>query len=214
MTHTLAPLLCTVDGRATTTSRDVAAYFGKRHDHVLTLIRQRMAEAGEWGVPNFRDTPYIDPQNGQSYPMFTLSKDGFTFLAQKFSGKKAVQFQLAYINAFNAMEAALHSQPATALPPAPKPSYMQEAWFTILHQQATLMLRCALARALQVSPVTVSQVLNGTGKYGSGQCSTARMAQRVLYVFTKRPGCARPAQPRTARLAPARHAFGVQASLI
>ena len=87
----------------TTDSRKVAAVFGKRHDDVMRAIRKRVAEAGDWGVRNFTETPYSDPQNGQTYPMFNMTKDGFIFVAQKFSGTKAVQFQIAYIEAFNDM---------------------------------------------------------------------------------------------------------------
>jgi RecG-like helicase len=40
-------------------------------------------------------------------PCFTITRDGFTFLAMGFTGKKAAQFKEAYINAFNQMEQAL-----------------------------------------------------------------------------------------------------------
>lgn len=99
------------DGESMTTdSRKVAAVFGKQHRHVLEVIRKRLADAGAWGVPNFRLTHYVDPQNGQTYPTYEMTKDGFTFLVQKFSGKKAVQFQIAYIEAFNAMAEQIKNQ--------------------------------------------------------------------------------------------------------
>lgn len=101
----LLPDLVTLDmGRPVTTSLKVAKVFGKRHDDVLRAIRKRVHEAGEWGVRNFTETPYIDAQNGQTYPMFVMTKNGFVFLAQKFSGRKAVAFQIDYIEQFDAME--------------------------------------------------------------------------------------------------------------
>jgi len=87
-----------------TDSRKVAVVHGKRHDDVLRLIRNRIAEAGEWGVRNFTDTPYIGT-SGETYPMFTMTKDGYAFLVGKMTGKKVVEHQIAYIEAFNAMAA-------------------------------------------------------------------------------------------------------------
>jgi hypothetical protein len=43
--------------------------------------------------------------------MYNITRDGFTLLAMGFTGKAAMQFKLAYIEAFNRMEAEL-SQPA------------------------------------------------------------------------------------------------------
>ena len=41
--------------------------------------------------------------------MFTMTKDGFSFLVMGYTGKKAAQFKEAYINAFNKMEAEIRS---------------------------------------------------------------------------------------------------------
>lgn len=93
----------------TTDSLKVAAVHGKRHDNVISLIRKRIAEAGEWGVLNFKETPYIGA-NGETYAMFTMTKTGYAFLAFKMTGKKAVEHQIAYITAFEAMEAYIKNQ--------------------------------------------------------------------------------------------------------
>jgi hypothetical protein len=63
------------------------------------------------------------------------------------------------------------------------PSYMGEAWFAILRHQAGCTMHRALARALQIHESTLSQVLNGSGYYGAGRCSTDRIARRVMRVF-------------------------------
>lgn len=106
----VTPTVSIINDQAVTTSKAIAEFFHKRHDNVLSAIRKRVIEAGEWGVLNFKETPYIDEQNGQTYSMFTVTKDGFTFLVQKFTGKKAVQYQIAYIEQFNIMERELKSQ--------------------------------------------------------------------------------------------------------
>jgi len=96
-----------IDGVPTTTTHDIAVAFGKRHDHVVTIVRQRMADAGEWGIRNFTDTPYINPQNGQTYPVIQMTEKGFMFVVQKFTGKKAVSVQIAYVDEFERMRNSL-----------------------------------------------------------------------------------------------------------
>ena len=101
----------TVDGdELMTDSLKVAAVHGKRHDNVVAMIRGRIKEAGAWGLLNFKETPYIDQQNGQSYPKFNMTKDGYQFLVGKMSGKKAVEHQIAFIEAFNSMAAYIKNQ--------------------------------------------------------------------------------------------------------
>ena len=41
---------------------------------------------------------------------YTITRDGFTILAMGYTGSKAMKFKLAYIDAFNRMEAALRGQ--------------------------------------------------------------------------------------------------------
>ena len=45
--------------------------------------------------------------NDQQHRIYTMTRDGFTLLAMGFTGKRATQFKVAYIAAFNAMETAL-----------------------------------------------------------------------------------------------------------
>lgn len=53
----------------------------------------------------FEETTYVNEQNGQTYPMYLMNRDGFTLLVMDFKGKRAMQFKLEYIKAFNSMEA-------------------------------------------------------------------------------------------------------------
>lgn len=106
-TLALAPTIAVVDGKPTTLSTDVARHFGKRHDDVLRAIRNLLPQLPDGGVRNFAETPCADPQNGQTYSAYRLTRDGFTLLAMGFTGKKALAFKLAYIDAFNKMEAEL-----------------------------------------------------------------------------------------------------------
>jgi len=101
------PVLTMVNGRPTTTSVEVARFFGKRHDNVLRDIEAlRSATPPEFNALNFEAVEYVDAK-GESRPTCLLTRDGFTLLAMGFTGKKALQFKLAYIEAFNQMEAKL-----------------------------------------------------------------------------------------------------------
>ncbi|MDD2956484.1 MAG: Rha family transcriptional regulator [Oscillospiraceae bacterium] len=107
---TLAANAVTIaNGRAVTTSLEIARTFHKEHRVVLMRIR-RLEIPPEWGMHNFMQTTHRDPQNGQEYPMYYVTRDGFTLLAMGFTGAAAMGFKIAYIEAFNAMEKTLQGQ--------------------------------------------------------------------------------------------------------
>lgn len=85
-----------------TTSLKVAEVFEKEHKHVIEAIKNLECSL-EFGRSNFRLTSYKDYWNRQK-PMYEITRDGFTFLAMGFTGKKAAQFKEDYIKAFNFME--------------------------------------------------------------------------------------------------------------
>lgn len=111
----ISPAITIVDGKPTILSTDLARHFGKRHDDVLRAIDNLCVQLDEDHLRNFAETEECraSPLNGApiSARAYRLTRDGFTLLAMGFTGKKALAFKLAYIDAFNRMEAALH-QPA------------------------------------------------------------------------------------------------------
>ncbi len=52
----------------------------------------------------FIDETYRD-ERGRSQPLFRLNRDAFALLAMGFTGQKALRWKLAYIEAFNQLEA-------------------------------------------------------------------------------------------------------------
>ena len=64
-----------------------------------------------------------------------------------------------------------------------KPPYMSESWFELLQQRTEGQQRTQVAKTLGISPATLSQVLNGSGEYGKGTASTARVADKVVHTF-------------------------------
>lgn len=90
-----------------TSSLLVAKEFGKEHNKVMRDINN-LACSQEFRAANFGESSYVSEQ-GKEFPMFTMTKDGFSFLVMGYTGKKAAQFKEAYINAFNKMESEIRS---------------------------------------------------------------------------------------------------------
>jgi len=88
-----------------TTSLQVAEAFEKRHTDVLRDIKA-LDCSDDFRQRNFASAEYLDKQ-GKPRKAYRMTKDGFTFLAMGYTGKKAAQFKEAYIRAFNEMEAKL-----------------------------------------------------------------------------------------------------------
>ena len=98
-----APSLEVVNGHPTTLSTQVAEYFGKNHQHVTRDIRNLIEKCPDLGVSNFGQSTYKDSQ-GKKQPCYRMDRKGFVLLAMGFTGEKALQFKIAYIDAFDEME--------------------------------------------------------------------------------------------------------------
>lgn len=105
-------ILSMQNGEPVVSSRQIADSFEKRHDHVMRDIEDIMRGLPKNGdTPMFYKTEYVHEQNGQSYPMYLMNRDGFTLLAMGFTGKAALEWKLKYIAAFNEMEKKLAEKP-------------------------------------------------------------------------------------------------------
>ena len=88
-----------------TNSKLVAEVFGKNHKDVMKAIRN-LTEGSAQNcavLEMFSESTYKNKQNKEQ-PMFIMNQDGFTLLAMGFNGKKAMEFKLKYIEAFNKMK--------------------------------------------------------------------------------------------------------------
>lgn len=88
-----------------TNSKLVAEVFEKEHKNVMQSIRKLMDGTAQNSAVRqmFSESTYLNEQNKEQ-PMFIMNQDGFTLLAMGFNGKKAMEFKLKYIEAFNAMK--------------------------------------------------------------------------------------------------------------
>ena len=114
------------DRQAVTDSLKVAESFDKKHKHVLETARNLAAENSAT-KKMFVESTYVN--RGKEYPMIYMNRDGFTLLAMGFTGKKALDFKLKYIQAFNKMEQQIRNQ-------SERPKLMQKERIEISRQNA------------------------------------------------------------------------------
>lgn len=95
------------DGKLTVSSLQVATDFGKQHKHVLETIENIKAENSAV-TKMFIESAY-KAGTGKSYKCYDITRDGFSLLVMGFTGKKALEWKLKYIEAFNAMEQQLYN---------------------------------------------------------------------------------------------------------
>jgi len=143
--HKAKPAVKIENGKVITSSVEMARVFDKQHRHVLDAIKNLLADLPPEYLPNFRQASVeVQQPNGGTakYPAYHLTRDGFTLLAMGFTGKKALAFKLAYIDAFNRMETSLRAPeiprrplpplPSEPLPPPPpKPAPTKTLTFTV-----------------------------------------------------------------------------------
>ncbi|RSQ24222.1 transcriptional regulator [Acinetobacter baumannii] len=96
------------DQQIKTDSLKVAEAFGKRHTNILRAI-ENLDSTKSFNELNFERVEYMDAK-GESRPMYEMTKDGWMFLVMGFTGEKAAQIKIAFINAFNAMAVLLQNQ--------------------------------------------------------------------------------------------------------
>lgn len=99
------------DGTLMVSSRVVADRFEKEHRHVTRDIENIISQgcAQNW-TDLFIETEYQNKQNKQRYKEYLLSRDGFSLLAMGFTGAKALEWKLKFIEAFNQMEGELRKR--------------------------------------------------------------------------------------------------------
>lgn len=97
-------------------SRKVAEDFGKRHKNIIRDIENLIKEDGSilsHGL--FIESDYIN-SNNRKFKEYLLTRDGFSLIVMGFTGAKALQWKLKYIEAFNEMEEALKDKNKIELP--------------------------------------------------------------------------------------------------
>lgn len=114
-----------LNGNLTVSSTQVARDFEKEHCHIIrdidnlinqmtsnfhsSKLRSENLTVQNWRVKNFFiESEYVN-ERGRKYKCYELTRDGFSLLVMGFTGRKALEWKLKYIEAFNLMEEKLRS---------------------------------------------------------------------------------------------------------
>lgn len=108
-------LFLSTHGQPFTTSRAVAERFGKRHRDVLKAIKSLLAACPEPGFAERNFAPSMYQVRGGKNTVrdeleYRLTHDGFALLAMGFTGRDALAWKIAFLQAFNALEAELRAK--------------------------------------------------------------------------------------------------------
>lgn len=102
--------LSLLDKEQTITSLEVAEMIDKRHDNLLSDIREYIKE---FSLLNFKERDFFKESTyknrGKNYPCYKVTKKGCEFIAHKLTGIKGTEFTVKYINRFHDMEDCIKS---------------------------------------------------------------------------------------------------------
>ncbi len=105
------------ENKAKTTSKLIAGAFGKSHKHVIRDIKN-LDCSESFHKLNF-EVIEVEVKLGLGKTRkdlsYSITRDGFTFLAMGYTGAKAAKFKEEYIKAFNEMEEKLNGPQNTQL---------------------------------------------------------------------------------------------------
>lgn len=155
---TIEDMIQTENGIPTTTSLVIAQAFEKEHKDVLRAI-YNMECSPEFNERNFAPVGYKDAK-GEIRPAYRLTRDGFAFLAMGFTGKKAAAWKERFLEAFNAMEAALllqrqRQETAPKEPEQPAPGHGRSPSSSAPHESSPRPRR---------NPSSVSSIWNASSR--------------------------------------------------
>jgi Rha family phage regulatory protein len=105
------------NGVPVTTSLKVAESFEKRHDNVIQKIKS-LDCSDSFRALNFKVTHQTTKIGAttRTIPVYEMTRDGMSFIAMGFTGKKAAVFKERYIAAFNEMEKRLMEKQTAPAP--------------------------------------------------------------------------------------------------
>lgn len=124
-----------IDNILYVSSIDVAEHFGKKHSHILRDIRSKLTNPNLGSLNYFIETKYED-KKGELRPGYLMTRDGFCFLVMGFNGKKAEDWKIKYIKAFNKLEKEIKNRSSILKVPQ-NPIEALELYFEVAKQHDT-----------------------------------------------------------------------------
>ncbi|ARO14439.1 antirepressor protein [Ketogulonicigenium robustum] len=163
-----------VNSSLKTNSRIIAEKFEKEHRNVMRDIRALIDANPDWGLLNFEQTPYVDAQNGQTYQMHEMTRDGYSMLVMGFTGKKAMDWKIKFLAAFNAMAEQLKRTAVLS-----GPQLMAAA---LIEANATMSAQSIQIEAMKPKVEAYDDLMNADGLYGLQNAGRALSARPNLFV--------------------------------
>ena len=92
-------------------TRNLAKLFEKEHKHVMETIREKVIPdiSEEFSRSNFRPSKFKDSR-GKTQPEYLLNRKSFSIIVMGYTGKRAMAFKEAYIEAFEAMHTVIDTR--------------------------------------------------------------------------------------------------------
>lgn len=189
------PIVFARDGEAFADSRDIAAYFGKRHDGVIRDIRNLIAKRSDLGLHNFVEFK-INDLTGEHTSHYEMDRLGFSVLALGFTGEKALDWKIKYVRAFDAMEEEIRRRkevnPMAALN---DPATLRGLLLTYTEKVQTLEAKAA---ELQPKADALARIAEADGSLCvTDAAKTLQIPPKALFRYLRahgwiytRPGCA------------------------
>ena len=168
------------NGQVVVSSRDVAEKFEKQHKDVLETIRLMTAENSAL-LSMFFLSEYTTVQN-KKLPMYLMNRDGFSLLCMGFTGAKALEWKLKYIDAFNKMEKALTEQ--STKPMTTAEMFQLQAQINVEQERRLAAIEAnqqKVIEACSVPAVGRDEWQENMKKYLSGLCEEYSMSYPVMY---------------------------------
>lgn len=147
----MSDLIVIKNRQAVTSSLQVAESFEKRHDNVIRDIENLKKDVLKFEEMFYEST--TADSYGRERKIYYLNRDGFTLLAMGFNGKKALEFKVKYIEAFNQMEKQL-TQPKSQL------EIMQMSINQLVEQEKRLNEQEAKIEAIEEKQNNITEILS------------------------------------------------------
>ena len=175
----LKELITVNDGQAVVSSLDIAEHFGRDHKNVTQSIQNLVAENSA-AKSLFFETTYEN--RGKQYPMYLMNRDGFSLLCMGFTGAKALEWKLKYIDAFNKMEKTLAEQATKPMTTAEM--FQLQAQINVEQERRLAAIEAnqqKVIEACSVPAVGRDEWQENMKKYLSGLCEEYGMSYPVMY---------------------------------